>query len=83
MLSLGNLASDRLLGSYRLGSLLWKLLLALRTSCLEPFVKELSLGIVRLGFVVWNITDGIVRFGTCVCNVSLDILRLGTFGLYF
>ena len=56
---LATLASDRLLGSYRLGSLLWKLLLALRTSCLEPFREgtfawDRSLGIRHLESFEWN-----------------------------
>ena len=63
MCSLGNFGFGSSAWNYRLGSLLWKLLLALKTSCLEPFAGKLSLGIVRLGFVVWDRSDGIVRLG--------------------
>jgi hypothetical protein len=74
-------ASDRPLGSSRLGSLAWELLLGIESSRLKLFARDRSLGIVRLGFVAWNLSHGIVRFGTCVCDVSLGIFRLGTFVL--
>ena len=88
MCSLGNFGFGSSAWNYRLGSLLWKLLLALKTSCLEPFAGKLSLGIVRLGRVVWDRSDGIVRLGLafamsplrfCAWELSLRTLSLETF----